>query len=135
MKLGEEMTHIEDLIGKGKKQITMDEVAIESVAPYAVADAEIPLRLMALQMDELKRVNGEKLLYEIDLPLTPVLADMEMTGISLDLPFFEETSKRLEKRMAEIEKQVFESVGKPFNLNSTQQLSDILFTRLGARTT
>jgi DNA polymerase-1 len=131
VKLGDEMTHIEDLIGKGKKQITMDEVAIESVAPYAVADAEIPLRLMALQIDELKRVNGEKLLYEIDLPLTPVLADMEMTGISLDLPFFEETSKRLEKRMNEIEKQVFESVGKPFNLNSTQQLSDILFTRLG----
>ena len=131
VKLGEEMTHIEDLIGKGKKQITMDEVAIESVAPYAIADAEIPLRLMALQLDELKRVNGEKLLYEIDLPLTPVLADMEMTGISLDLPFFEETSKRLEKRMSEIEKQVFESVGKPFNLNSTQQLSDILFNRLG----
>jgi DNA polymerase I len=131
VKLGEEMTHIEDLIGKGKKQITMDQVAIESVAPYAVADAEIPVRLMALQLDELKRVNGEKLLYDIDLPLTPVLADMEMTGISLDLPFFEETSKRLEKRMNEIEKQVFESVGKPFNLNSTQQLSDILFTRLG----
>ncbi|HEX9334195.1 MAG TPA: DNA polymerase I [Anaerolineales bacterium] len=131
VKLGEEMTHIEDLIGKGKKQITMAEVAVESVAPYAIADAEIPLRLMALQLDELKRVNGEKLLYEIDLPLTPVLADMEMTGISLDLPFFEETSKRLEKRMSEIEKQVYESVDKPFNLNSTQQLSDILFNRLG----
>jgi len=79
----------------------------------------------------LKRVRGEKLLYEIDLPLTPVLADMEMAGISLDLPFFVETGKRLEKRMAEIEKQVFDSVGKPFNLNSTQQLSDILFDRLG----
>ena len=130
VKLGEEMTHIEDLIGKGKKQISMADVAIESVAPYAIADAEIPLRLMALQIDELKRVNGTKLLEEIDLPLTPVLADMEMTGIPLDLPFFEETSKRLEKRMAEIEKQVFDSVGKPFNINSTQQLSDILFNRL-----
>src|SRR4030095_6449394 len=86
---------------------------------------------MALQVDELKRVNGTKLLEEIDLPLTPVLADMEMTGIPLDLPFFEETSMRLEKRMAEIERQVFDSVGKPFNLNSTQQLSDILFNRLG----
>ncbi|HZJ25130.1 MAG TPA: DNA polymerase I [Anaerolineales bacterium] len=131
VKLGEEMTHIEDLIGKGKKQISMADVAIESVAPYAIADAEIPLRLMALQIDELKRVNGTKLLEEIDLPLTPVLADMEMTGIPLDLPFFEETSKRLEKRMAEIEKQVFEAVGKPFNINSTQQLSDVLFNRLG----
>ena len=131
VKLGEEMTHIEDLIGKGKKQITMANVAIESAAPYATADAEVPLRLMALQQEELKRVNGEKLLYEIDLPLTPVLADMEMAGISLDLPFFVETGKRLEKRMAEIEKQVFDSVGKPFNLNSTQQLSEILFKRLG----
>ena len=131
VKLGEEMTHIEDLIGKGKKQITMAEVAIEAAAPYAVADAEVTLRLMPIQQEGLKRVHGEKLLEEIDLPLTPVLADMEMTGISLDLPFFQETSKRLEKRMAEIEKQVFDSVGKPFNLNSTQQLSDMLFNRLG----
>src|SRR5215208_1264622 len=131
VKLGEEMTHIEDLIGKGKKQITMAEVAIESAAPYAVADAEVTLRLLPIQQEGLQRVNGEKLLQEIDLPLTPVLADMEMAGISLDLPFFAETSKRLERRMAEIEKQVYESVGKPFNINSTQQLSDVLFKQLG----
>ncbi len=131
VKLGEEMTHIEELIGKGKKQITMDEVAIESAAPYAVADAEVTLRLLPIQRERLQRVNGEKLLYEIDLPLTPVLADMEMAGISLDIPFFEEMGKRLEKRMHEIEKQAFESVGKEFNLNSTQQLSDVLFNRLG----
>ncbi|HLA06523.1 MAG TPA: DNA polymerase I, partial [Anaerolineales bacterium] len=130
VKLGEEMTHIEELIGKGKKQISMADVAIESVAPYAIADAETTLRLLPIEEKELKRVNGEKLLEEIDLPLTPVLADMEMTGISLDLPFFEEIAKRLEKRLAEIEKQVFASVGKPFNINSTQQLSDVLFTRL-----
>ena len=129
-KLGEEMTHIEDLIGKGKKQITMTDVAIESAAPYAVADAETTLRLMPILQADVRRVNGTKLLEEIDLPLTPVLADMEMSGISLDIPFFEETSKRLEKRMAEIEKQVYESVGKPFNINSTQQLSDILFKQL-----
>ena len=130
VKLGEEMTHIEELIGKGKKQISMADVAIESAAPYAVADAETTLRLLPLQIQELKRVNGEKLLEEIDLPLTPVLADMEMTGISLDLPFFVETSKRLEKRMMEIEKQVYDLVGKPFNINSTQQLSDVLFKQL-----
>src|SRR5215207_728717 len=131
VKLGEEMTHIEELIGKGKKQITMDEVAIESAAPYAVADAEVTLRLLPIQQEGLQRVNGEKLLYEIDLPLTPVLADMEMAGISIDLPFFQETGTRLEKRMNEIEKQVYEMVGKPFNINSTQQLSDVLFKQLG----
>ena len=130
VKLGEEMTHIEELIGKGKKQISMADVAIESAAPYAVADAETTLRLMPIQIQELTRVNGEKLLEDIDLPLTPVLADMEMTGISLDLPFFEETSKRLEKRMTEIERQVYDSVGRPFNINSTQQLSDVLFKQL-----
>jgi DNA polymerase-1 len=130
VKLSEEMTHIEELIGKGKKQISMDQVAIESVAPYAVADAETTLRLMPLAETELKRVNGEKLLQEIDLPYT-CLADMEMEGIKLDLPFFEKMSKELTKRLGEIEKQVFDMVGKPFNINSTQQLSDVLFKTLG----
>jgi DNA polymerase-1 len=131
VKLGEEMTHIEDLIGRGRKQISMADVAVESVAPYAVADAEIPLRLMAIQKAELRRVNGEKLLYEIDLPLTPVLAAMEMEGVLLDLPFLKQMSDELTKRLAEIEEQIFASVGKPFNVNSTQQLSDVLFKTLG----
>ncbi|MBK9925684.1 MAG: DNA polymerase I [Anaerolineales bacterium] len=131
VKLGEEMTHIEDLIGKGKKQLSMADVAVESVAPYAVADAEIPLRLMELQLKDLKRVGGEKLLDEIDLPLTPVLAGMEMEGVLLDLPFLKEMSAELTKRLAEIEKNIFDSVGKTFNVNSTQQLSDVLFKTLG----
>ncbi|MCC6569470.1 MAG: DNA polymerase I, partial [Anaerolineales bacterium] len=131
VKLGEEMTHIEELIGKGKKQISMADVAIESVAPYAVADAETTLRLMPLEEKELKRVDGEKLLEEIDMPLTPVLADMEMTGISLDVPFFAEMNTELTKRLSQIEKKVYDSAGKPFNINSTQQLSDVLFKTLG----
>ena len=130
VKLGEEMTHIEELIGKGKKQVSMADVAIESAAPYAVADAETTLRLMPILQADVRRVNGAKLLEEIDLPLTPVLAEMEMAGIGLDLPFFQETSKRLEKRMSEIERKVYELVGKPFNINSTQQLSDVLFKQL-----
>lgn len=131
VKLGEEMTHIEELIGKGKKQISMADVAIESVAPYAVADAESTLRLMPIEQQELKRVGGEKLLDEIDMPLTSVLAEMEMTGISLDLPFFAEMDRELTKRLSQIEKKVYDSVGRPFNINSTQQLSDVLFKVLG----
>jgi len=130
-RLGEEMTHIEDLIGKGKKQISMAEVAIESVAAYAAADAETTLRLMPHMQKELKHASGAKLLEEIDMPLTPILAEMEMTGVLIDIPFFQKMSQELETRLNQIEKQVYEAVGKPFNLNSPQQLSDILFNHLG----
>jgi DNA polymerase-1 len=130
VRLGEEMTHIEELIGKGRKQISMAEVAIESVAPYAAADAETTLRLIPILRTELERVNSMKLMDEIEMPLISVLADMEMIGVLLDLSFFKTMSGELATRMAGIEKQVFESVSKPFNINSTQQLSDILFTRL-----
>lgn len=129
-RLGEEMTHIEELIGKGKKQVSMAEVAIESVAPYATADAETTLRLMAIEEKELKRVNGQKILDEIDMPLTPVLAEMEMTGALIDTDFFGAMSKELAKRLAEIEKEIFGHVGKTFNINSPQQLSDVLFNHL-----
>ncbi len=129
-RLGEEMTHIEELIGKGKNQLSMADIAIESVAPYAAADAETVLRLMPILEKDLLRANGTKLLAEIEMPLVTVLAEMEMTGILLDLPFFKKMSEELTLRMVEIERRVFESVGKPFNLNSTQQLSDVLFTHL-----
>lgn len=130
-RLGQEMTHIEDLIGKGKNQLSMADVKIESAASYAAADSETVLRLMPLLQKDLERVAGTNLLKEIDLPLTPVLADMEMTGILLDLPFFKAMSQELSIRMLEIEKNVFEAAGKTFNLNSTQQLSDVLFNHLG----
>ncbi|MBV6395362.1 MAG: DNA polymerase I [Anaerolineales bacterium] len=133
-RLGDEMTHIEDLIGKGKKQISMAEVAIESAAAYAAADAEVTLRLAPVMQAELRRIpGGERLLEEIDLPLTPVLADMEMEGVMLDLPFLKTMSVELAKRLAEIEKQVYEMVGRAFNINSTQQLSDVLFNKLGLK--
>ena len=129
-RLGEEMTHIEELIGKGKKQISMADVAVESAAPYAAADAENTLRLMPILEKELERVNGGKILDEIDMPLTEVLANMEMAGALIDTKFFAEMSKELEKRLAEIEKEVFGHAGKTFNINSPQQLSDVLFNHL-----
>ena len=129
-RLGEEMTNIEELIGKGKKQISMAEVDIQAAAAYAAADAEIPLRLMPLLQADLKRVDGLKLMEEIELPLITVLANMEMTGILLDLPFFASMTEELQERLNEIAKQVYDSVGKEFNLNSTQQLSEVLFNRL-----
>jgi len=130
-RLSEEMTNIEELIGKGKKQISMAEVPIEAAAAYAAADAEVPLRLMPILQKDLIRVGGTNLLDEIEMPLISVLADMEMEGILLDLDFFAGLNKEFQERLEEIQKQIFDVVGKAFNVNSTQQLSDILFQRLG----
>ncbi|MFZ5908418.1 MAG: DNA polymerase I [Chloroflexota bacterium] len=129
-RLGEEMTHIEDLIGKGKNQASMADVDVQSAAAYAAADAETTLRLAPVLKADLGRVGGMKLLDEIELPLITVLADMEMEGVLIDLPFFAAMSQELETRLDEIARQVYQSVGQEFNLNSTQQLSNILFNRL-----
>jgi DNA polymerase-1 len=131
-RLGEDMTRIEELIGKGKNQISMAEVAIADAAPYAAADAETTLRLMPLLETELK--GYPKLLdlfVKIEMPLIPVLADMEMAGIALDKKFFAAFSVELKERMAALERQIYAAAGRTFNINSTQQLSDVLFKSLG----
>ena len=130
-RIGVEMTHIEDLIGKGKKQISMADVSVDAVAPYAAADAESTLRLLPVMQTEVKRVNGEKLMDEIDMPLTTVLAEMEMIGVLIDPSHFKNLAKELGLQLAEIEKQVHGYVGSAFNLNSPQQVSDALFNKLG----
>lgn len=124
------MTHIEELIGSGKNQTTMDLVSIASAAPYAAADAEVTLRLVPLLKEKMVSRNCTKIFDEIEMPLIPVLIQMERTGISLDRDFFTKFSKEMGVRLAEIEKQVYDSVGYPFNLNSTQQLSKVLFETL-----
>ena len=131
VRLGYEMTHIEELIGKGKAQITMDDVPIAEAAGYAAADAAIVLRLIPQLKEELQTQAAESLFKTMEMPLIPVLAKMEETGILLDRDFFTRFSKELENRLAEIEEQIFTDVGYTFNLNSTQQLSEALFDKLG----
>ncbi len=130
VRLDSEMTEIKDLIGSGKKQITMAQVPIARAAAYASDDAEVVLRLLPLLEADVREVHAEKLLREIELPLVPVLADMEMAGIGLDVDFLRGMSDELATRLAELETNVFGAVGEPFNLNSTQQLSDALFNKL-----
>ena len=131
VRLGESMTHIEELIGTGKNQRSMAQVSIADAAPYAAADAETTLRLMPLLEADLKRLPKLwDLFINIEVPLIPVLADMEMAGICLDEPFFAAFSVELNARLEELEKRVYEAAGRIFNLNSTQQLSDVLFGTL-----
>jgi DNA polymerase-1 len=124
------MTHIEELIGKGSRQLTMDMVAIEDVAPYAGADAEIPLRLMPILKKRLEDQNLLTVFEKIEMPLIPVLIDMEYTGIAVDAEFLTNYSKELSRRMLELQKEIYKQVGYDFNINSTQQLSKALFETL-----
>ncbi len=130
VRLNAKMTEIEDLIGKGKNQRSMAEVAIEAAADYAADDAVVPLRLRPQLEDELEERNATKLFHEIEMPLVQVLADMEMAGIDLDIGFLNQMSEELSQRLDTIKTQVFNSVGLEFNLNSPQQLSEALFERL-----
>lgn len=125
-----QMTHIEDLIGHGKSQISMADVAIEKVVPYAGADAAVPLALIPYLQKLMEEKNGTNVFEKIEMPLIPVLADMELAGILIDKKFFAAMEKELSKRLIEIEEEVHKLVGYKFNINSTQQLSVALFETL-----
>jgi DNA polymerase-1 len=130
VRLDVRMMEINTLIGKGKNQITMAEVPVEKAAPYAAADAEVVLRLMPGLRQELEGRNVLDLFYDLEMPLIPVLGEMEMEGVGLDTEFLGEMSEELDHRMRELEDQVYKTVGEKFNLNSTQQLSKALFDDL-----
>jgi len=131
VRLGYEMTHIEDLIGKGRGQKTMDEVSISEAAGYAAADAAICLRLIPQLQEELQEHQADDLFKSMEMPLIPILAAMEEVGIGLDEDFFHRFSKELDEKLREMESRIHEAVGYEFNLNSTQQLSQALFESLG----
>jgi DNA polymerase-1 len=130
VRLGIEMTEIEELIGRGKNQKTMAELPISRVAPYAGADARICLSLMEELEQELEEKALDRLFNELEMPLVSILADMEMAGVLIDTDFLEDFSSDLSSRLDEIENQIFEYVEHPFNINSTQQLSQVLFDEL-----
>jgi DNA polymerase-1 len=128
-----DMTEIGELIGSGKKQITMAQVAIADAAAYAAADADVTLRLLHAQQPKLDELGLRKLLNTVDMPLVPVLLAMELAGVKIDAAFLGEMSQRFEVRLKEIEQEVFKLVGFEFNLNSPAQLGDALFGKLGLK--
>lgn len=130
VRLDRKMTQITDLIGKGKNQVTMADVPIPDASAYAAEDAEVVFELLPDLKKELENCHAVSLMEEIEMPLVTVLADMEMTGISLDTDFLAKMSAEVQERMLALEDRVHKTVGEPFNLNSTQQLSNALFDRL-----
>ena len=133
-RLGKEMTPITALIGTGKNQTTMDTVPIAAATRYAAADTDMTWRLVSILRKELEELALISLFREVEMPLVPVLVDMQMAGITLDAPFLQQMSKELRQRLFELEQEIYVVVGYKFNINSTQQLSDVLFGKLALST-
>jgi DNA polymerase I len=128
--VGERMTPIEALIGKGAKQITMDEVPVETAAPYACADADMSLRLAEKFEAEIKTKELEKLFYEMEMPLVSILGQMETHGIRVDRFYLQTLGEAFKTRGEALEKMVYEQAGETFNINSPKQLAVILFEKM-----
>jgi len=119
-----------DLIGKGKSQITMAEVPVDTVGHYACEDADVTLRLRNLFEKELVEKEVERVFREAEMPLLPVLARMEQCGIRLDAEQLARMSVDLERRIDEVEKQIHAFAAEPFNIRSTAVLGKLLFEDL-----
>ncbi len=121
---------IEDLIGKGRQQKTMREVPLELVKEYAAEDADITLQLYEKLMPLLKENGVEKLFYEIEMPLVPVLSRMEANGVRIDTENLQQISEAFGIEIHKIEEEIYKAAGMPFNIASPKQLGEVLFERL-----
>ena len=129
--LGYQTVHIDELIGpRGKKQRSMRELRPAEVYEYACEDADITLQLKNKLEPMLREHNCESLFYDMEMPLMPVLAEMEMNGVCLDTESLRQTSKDLTERMNEIEARIYELAGEQFNISSPKQVGDILFGKM-----
>ena len=123
--------HIEELIGpKGKNQKNMRDLNPKDVYEYAAEDADITLRLKNVLEPKLREVKAEHLFWEIEMPLVPVLADMERNGRCLDTNALQETSKVFTERMRKYEEKIYEEAAEKFNISSPKQVGDILFGKM-----
>ena len=123
-----ETIHIDTLIGpRGKNQKNMREVPPALVCDYAAEDADVTLRLHNVLKPRLKEAGMEQLFYEIEMPLVPVLAQMETDGVLLDTDALAETSRTFTERMREIEQDIYREAGHEFNIASPKQVGEVLF--------
>ena len=129
--LGYQTIHIDELIGpKGKNQKSMRDLSPTEVYEYACEDADITLKLKNVLEPKLKEAGVDHLFYEIEMPLVPVLAEMEMNGVCIDTESLNETSRIFTNRMQELENRIYELAGEPFNIASPKQVGEILFDKL-----
>jgi DNA polymerase-1 len=129
-KLGVQMVPITELIGKGRNQTTMDLVSVDLAAPYAAADVAVTERLRQYYTPLLRHDNLEGLLLDVEMPLVPVLADMELTGVAIDVDWLQRLSTDMHGKILELQDKIHQEAKHPFNIGSTQQLGKVLFEEL-----
>ncbi|HGM6862026.1 TPA: DNA polymerase I [Serratia rubidaea] len=128
--LGHKTITFEEIAGKGKNQLTFNQIALEQAAPYAAEDADVTLQLHLAMWPKLKESDGQRKVFsEIEMPLLPVLSRIERTGVLIDQHILATHSQELTKRLAELETQAHELAEEPFNLASTKQLQAILYEK------
>jgi len=122
--------HYEEVVGKGKNEVTVNSVPVERVAPYACQDADLALQLSSLLWSRVKENKLDSLYREFELPLIEVLADMEMWGVKIDTRVLKKLSEEIEQDLGRLQKKIYELSGEEFNINSPQQLGAVLFDKL-----
>lgn len=128
--LSEDMTPISELIGTGRKQLTMDKVDIAAAAPYAAADADMTRRLVDVFADRLEQNRTREPFDAVEMPLVSVLVRMQRNGVAVDVDALNRMSVELGAQLADIQAGMYEVVGHEFNINSSRQLGDVLFNEL-----
>ncbi len=126
---------IKDLIGSGKSQIPFSQVTTEEATNYSCEDADVTYRVAKILMPRVRQEGLSDLYEKLEMPLINVLADMEMTGVKVDVDYLAVLSTEFANQLELLEAQVYEIAGEKFNINSTQQLGEILFTKLGLKAT
>ena len=130
--LGHQTISFEEIAGKGKNQLTFNQIALEQAAEYAAEDADVTMKLQQVLWEKLsKEPSLEKLFKEMELPLLGVLSRMERRGVLIDSDALFLQSNEIANRLSELEEQAYVLAGQPFNLASTKQLQEILFDKLG----
>ena len=130
--LGHQTISFEEIAGKGKNQLTFNQIPLEKAAEYASEDADVTMKLQQVLWEKLsKEPTLEKLFKEMELPLLGVLSRMERRGVLIDSDALFLQSNEIANRLSELEKQAYVLAGQPFNLASTKQLQEILFDKLG----
>ncbi len=122
-----------ELVGTGKSAIPVEEVPLERISEYAIEDADIAYRLYRIFHGRLEEEGLASLFHEIEMPLVGVLADIERAGVKIDIAHFKKLEVENRELLGEVEQKIYAEAGKPFNINSTRELSRILFDDLGLK--